>query len=130
MRVKLDFRRGLLGGSIVFSVLTAACTPDDQRTDSIDPATAGRTLPPAAVVQLDSGNAAYRLDQYETARAHYLRVTELAPGQAPGWFGLFMAETALGNDSAATAALDQARRAAPGASLLRVDARDTLSEGS
>ena len=107
-------------GGVLLSVAT--CTPDDQRTDSVDPSTAGRRLPAAAMAQLDSGNVAYRARDYRTALDHYLRVTEMAPDEATGWFGIYMAREALGDRDAADAALAEARRRNPGASLIR----DTL----
>jgi Flp pilus assembly protein TadD len=82
-------------------------------------------MPAPAVAQLDSGNAAYRRAAYEPALRHYVRVTELAPDQAVGWFGLYMAHHALGNLEAADSALARAREVAPGASLLR----DTVGGG-
>lgn len=111
------------------AVLTSGCKPDDQRTDSLEPATAGRSLSVEAAAQLDSGNVAYRLEAHESALRHYHRVTQMAPDDASGWFGLFMAHTALGQDSAAAAALGQARGIAPGASLIHGQAADTLSDG-
>ena len=105
---------------------TAACS-DDQRTGSVDPATAGRDLDPAVVVQLDSGNAAFRRGAHEAALRHYDQVTDLAPDAAAGWFGLYMAHQAMGNAAAADSALGRARTVAPGASLLRVRPQDTLS---
>ena len=99
--------------------------PDDQRTDSVDPEAARRDLDPAAVAQLDSGNAAYRRGSSEVALRHYVRFTELEPDEAAGWFGLYMAHQALGNASAADSALARARDVAPGASLLRVRPEDT-----
>ncbi len=101
---------------------TTACLPDDQRTDSVDPETAGRELPPDAVAQLDSGNVAYREGDYDGALQYYVRVTEMAPDDATGWFGIYMAQQALGNAAAADSAIAEARRRNPGASLIR----DTL----
>lgn len=110
-----------LGGLMLATTFTlGACQPDDQRTDTLDPSGAVRTeMPAAAVAQLDSGNAAYRGAAYEPALRHYVRVTELAPDQAVGWFGLYMAHHALGNLAQADSALARARDAAPGASLIR-----------
>ncbi len=97
-----------------------ACRPDDQRTDSVNPETAGRTgLSDATVAQLDSGNSAYSDHSYEAALRHYVRVTEMAPDQPTGWFGIYMAQHALGNIPAADSALERAQDLAPGASLIR-----------
>lgn len=104
------------------------CRPDDQRTESIDPrAQETRTeMAPEAVARLDSGNAAMREDDFEAAVAHYQRVVELEPDQASGWFGLFMANNALGNGAAADSALQRAQALVPGASLMHPSPEDTL----
>ena len=113
---KTIFRVGAVG---LMALAVAACPPDDQRTETLDPTTAGRGLSDEARVQLDSGNAAYRAADYETALIHFDRVVELAPGDATGWFGVYMAFDAMGNKTAADSALAEARSDAPGASLIR-----------
>jgi tetratricopeptide (TPR) repeat protein len=113
-------------------LLLAACgdPPDDQRTDTLDPTSAGRAeLPAEALAQLDSGNAAYASALYESALRHYARVTEVTPEQATGWFGLYMAHHALGNLAQADSALERAQALAPEASLMRPTPEDTASEG-
>lgn len=119
-------------GWIAVPLLLAACgaPPDDQRTDTLDPTSAVRAeMPPEALAQLDSGNAAYANALYENALRHYERVTEVAPEQAPGWFGLYMAHHALGNLAQADSALERAKALAPGASLMRPAPEDTAGEG-
>lgn len=59
--------------------------------------------------QLDSGNLAFRADDYTRARAYYLRATEMDSTFAPAWFGLYMAEDKLGNKEQADAAMKRAR---------------------
>jgi tetratricopeptide (TPR) repeat protein len=113
--------RSLWAATFVLATATA-CLPDDQRTDSVDPETAGRELSAEAMAQLDSGNVAYREGDYDGALAYYVRVTEMAPDDATGWFGIYMAQEALGNRAAADSAIAEARRRNPGASLIR----DTL----
>ncbi len=98
-----------------------SCRPDDQRTDTLDPHQGMQLreqMDPAVLAQLDSGTAAYRADDFEASRRHYVRVTELDPSLGAGWFGLYMAEDALGNEEAATAALERARDIVPGATML------------
>jgi len=104
-------------------VLAAAlsCRPDDQRTDTLDAQQgmmAREDMPPAAVAQLDSGTAAFRVDDHEAALRHYTRVTEIAPDIGAGWFGVYMAAEALGDVDGAAAALERARGVVPGATLL------------
>ncbi len=107
----------------VLLVLAAAvsCRPDDQRTDTLDPhqgMQARENMPAAAVAQLDSGSAAYRIDDFEQSLLHYSRATEIAPDLAAGWFGVYMAADALGDVDLAEEALERARSVVPGATLL------------
>lgn len=103
-----------------------ACRPDDQRTGSVDPDALRAELDFTLVGQLDSGNVAYRAGDFEAALRYYRRVTELDPETAAGWFGIYMTERARGNAEAAARALEEARAAAPGASLLRPESEDTI----
>jgi len=99
-----------------------SCRPDDQRTDTLDASSGMKTrdeMDPAVVSQLDSGSAAYRAHDFEGSLLHYRRVTELDEDVAAGWFGVYMAERALGNGDEAEAALERARSAVPGATMLR-----------
>jgi tetratricopeptide (TPR) repeat protein len=99
----------------------AGCGGDDQRTDSVTRDLIQETreaLDPALVAQLDSGNAATRAGRHAEARTHYRRAVEIDESSAAAWFGVYMSERALGNEQAATDALERARRLAPRASLL------------
>ena len=107
-------------------VLAAAvsCRPDDQRTDTLDPhegMQARELMAPDVVAQLDSGTAAYRADDFQASLGHYTRATELDPDVAAAWFGVYMAEHALGHPEAAQAALERARSIVPGATMLHGD---------
>lgn len=111
---------------IAVLVLAAAvsCRPDDQRTDTLDPhegMQARDLMAPEVVAQLDSGSAAYRADDFEASLRHYTRATELDPSVGAAWFGVYMAEHALGNADAAQAALERARNIVPGATMLHGD---------
>jgi len=110
---------------ILLAVLPSACgRGDDQRTDSVTPDVVERAraaLDPALLAQLDSGNAAVRTGEHEIALRHYRTATELDPAVAAAWFGVYMAAGALGRFEEAGDALERARRAAPGATLLRPD---------
>jgi len=106
--------------------LMGGCAPEEERTGAVDQEEVARALTPEARVQLDSANAAYRDEAYEAALGYFRQVAEMAPDEATGWFGIYMAQTALGNVEAAQEALQQARSLAPGASLIR----DTVPEGS
>lgn len=65
-----------------------------------------RDLPPGLAARVDSGNSAYRAGDYQEARRHFREAVDLAPGSATAWFGVHMAERALGNDAAADSALE------------------------
>ena len=107
--------------ALLLLAAAVSCRPEDQRTDSFDADQGMRQreqMPPAAVAQLDSGSAAYRVDDFESALWHYTQVTELAPDFGAGWFGVYMAAEALGDAERAGAALDRARGTVPGATLL------------
>jgi tetratricopeptide (TPR) repeat protein len=105
-------------------VVAGACQRqprDDQQTGSVSAADLQRAreqLSPEVRGALDSGNEAYREGRYLEAREHYQQAVQRDPEAAAGWFGLYMAELALGNAEAAEAAIRRAREAAPRASLL------------
>jgi tetratricopeptide (TPR) repeat protein len=111
--------------ALLLPLLAGGCRrPDDQRTDQIrdrDVLAARQTLDPAVVEALDSGNVAYRERDYSRALGHYQAAVEMDRDVAAGWFGIYMAQLALGNAEAAEAAMQQARQRAPGASLIQPD---------
>lgn len=101
--------------------LTGCDRSDDQETGSVsrdDVVQAREELDPAFVAALDSGNAAYRAREYEEALRHFEDATGTDPDVAAGWFGVYMAQLALGNVDAANAAMERAQELAPGASLI------------
>jgi tetratricopeptide (TPR) repeat protein len=106
-------------------VALAGCQrDDDQRTDTIrdrDVLAARQQLDPAVTAALDSGNVAYRARDYERALDHYQQAVAADQTLAAGWFGIYMAQLALGNVDAAEAAMAQTRTHAPAASLIRPD---------
>lgn len=117
--------RGVLPIVTITSLLVTGCDrPDDQQTGSIqdrDVLAARAQLEPGVRDALDRGNAAYRDRDYEQALEHYHAAVRMHEGLAAGWFGIYMAELALGNADAAEAAMAQARMHAPGASLMHPD---------
>ncbi len=116
---------GLLG-SLIIGI--TGCVPDDQRTDSVDPETGRRvraTWPAGVAAAVDSGNVAMRVNDVRAALAHYRRAVEISPENAPGWFGVYMAERELGNQAAADSALQTVMSLAPGASLVHPSETDT-----
>ena len=85
---------------VLLLAAVAACRPDDQRTDTMDVQQAiqdqRESLPLEVVAHLDSGSAAFRRDDHQGALDHYTRASELAPDAAAAWFGIYMAQQALG----------------------------------
>lgn len=108
--------------------LAWGCLPEDQRTETVDAQAAWQSRaawPPEVVAHVDSGNAAFRDKDLEAALRHYTTATEGMPDNAAAWFGVNMAQLALGNRAAADSALDMARKAAPGASLIHATEPDS-----
>lgn len=85
-----------------------------------------QTLPPEVTAQLDSGSTAFRADDFKGALAHYTKATELAPDLAAAWFGVFMAQEALGDAQAAQEALAKTQALEPGMDLTHPKAPDTV----
>ncbi len=64
-------------------------------------------MPHEIAVLIDAGNAAFSSGDYETARQHYRGAAARDTAVAAAWYGLAMAERALGNDAAADSALQR-----------------------
>jgi tetratricopeptide (TPR) repeat protein len=122
----VTIRVSVLKTALLVPLLLVACDrPDDQRTGAIgerDVLEARAQLDPAVAAELDSGNAAYRERDYQRALEHYNTAVRMDDRLAAGWFGIYMAQLALGNAEAAEAAMEQARLRAPGANLMHPDA--------
>jgi len=100
----------------------ASCRPTEQRTETMDAEAlreARAMLSEEAAAALDGGGTAFRDGHYEQALEQYRRAAELAPDAAAPWFGIYMAQRALGRPEAADSALARAQSAAPGATLLQ-----------
>jgi len=119
--------QSFVAAAVLFSTAALACRPEDQRTETLDPlgSQTRAELPAEVIAQLDSGSAAYREDNFAGALAHYTEATRRGPDVAAGWFGVYMAQTRLGNAAAADSALERARDVAPGATLIHPTAADT-----
>lgn len=121
--------RVLIGALGILIVGLPGCVPDDQRTDSVDPEAGRRARaewPVEVVSAVDSGNVAMRADDLKAALVYYRRAVEISPENAPAWFGVYMAERALGNPAAADSALQTVMSLAPGASLVHPSQTDTI----
>ena len=100
-------------------IALAACGGDEgQRVELGDePAQAENrraNWPDGVAARVDSANLYYSNGEYEAAAEVYRDLTEEYPDISTVWFGLYMAEHALGNEEAATAALERAESMAPG----------------
>jgi hypothetical protein len=122
-------RRAVIATGIPFVVSVTSCLPDDQTTSTVDTQAVAERLGPGLMARLDSANEAFSADDYETATRLYRSIADEAPDESVGWFGIFMAEQARGNLAAADSALERARKAAPGASLLRPDTSSNPPDG-
>lgn len=117
--------------SLVLLWSIAGCGPEpreDQQTGEIteeDFIEARRRLPEPALAQLDSGNAAFREKDYPEALRHYRGAAELAPEAPAPWFGIYMAERAVGNFTAADSAMDRAESLAADATLVHPEPEDS-----
>jgi hypothetical protein len=69
-------------------------------------------LDPGLVALLDSAAAAYRNDDFETARRQYAAALAIDSTLAAPWFGLFLVHQALGQGEIADSALRTVRRLA------------------
>lgn len=118
----------------IAALALAGCErPDDQETGSLsreDVVEARQDLDPAFIAALDSGNTAYRAREYEEALRYFERATEADAEVAAGWFGVYMAQLALGNMEAADAAMERAQELAPGASLIHPEQPEEAPAGS
>lgn len=97
---------------VLFTVATilVSCARSDKDAPE-DTATLEQPgLPPEVQAQLDSGNAAYAEGRYNEALKYYQRVTELDSALSAGWFGVYMAQSRLGNQAAADSAMAKARK--------------------
>jgi tetratricopeptide (TPR) repeat protein len=66
-----------------------------------------------AQTALDSGNVAYRRGDYKAANDFYRQAAQTDPNSVAGWYGIYMAESKLGNKAAADSAQAIVARMAP-----------------
>lgn len=74
---------------------------------------------------VDSANTAYAAGDYQEAADIFRGITEDQPELGVAWFGLSMAERAMGNDEAADAALAESEARAPGLGRMHEAAADS-----
>jgi tetratricopeptide (TPR) repeat protein len=109
------FRRGspLVGALLALGL--AGCGGGDQERVPLEALSGGEVpgLPAELQARMDSGNAAYRMRDYEGALGHFREVVRLEPELAAGWYGIGMTEAARGNAAAADSAMARVHRLAP-----------------
>lgn len=82
-------------------------------------------LPEEVQVRVDSANTAYAAGEYQVAADVFRAITEEHPDLSVGWFGLYMAETKLGNTEAAAEAMAEVEARSPGLAPLHEAASDS-----
>jgi len=97
---------------MALAVLLAAACSQEEAEEQV-PLDASSSVPPAVQAQLDSGTMSFRGGDVEGARLHYRAAAELAPELPAAWFGVYLAETRLGNQAAADSAAEIVNRLAP-----------------
>lgn len=118
----------LVGLALAAGLATTACRPKEQKAETIstqEAIEARESLPPEVRAQLDSGNAAYGSGDHKAALAYYTKAKDLKNDAAAAWFGIYMAQNALGDEAAAKEALAHAQKLSPGATLIHPTATDT-----
>lgn len=128
-------RRTTVVVALMAALGLAACDrPEDQETGSVTADEVRRArdeLDPAVRDALDAGNEAYRARNYPEALRHFQEAADADEDVAAAWFGIYMAQLALGNVEEAQAAMDRAQRLQPGASLIHPDSGSAAgSEGA
>jgi tetratricopeptide (TPR) repeat protein len=118
----------------VLVVLTAtACSQEEGQRVPIGEQSqpdARAEWPAELTTQVDSANLAYANGDYETAAAIYRSLTDEHPDIGTVWFGLYMAEDALGNSEEAAAALEKAESITPGLGQMHDAARSEAQNPS
>jgi len=101
----------------VVVAMVAACGRSAPATSGGPVADTGAARPAVelgAASQLDSGNTSYRARDYTGALAHYRAAAERQPRLAAAWFGVYMAQAALGDKAGADSAMARAQSLDPG----------------
>lgn len=113
---RVPWVRRSLSGAALLALSVGGCNGDTQERIPLGEALSGANAPalPADVqMQLDSGNLAYRMRDYDQALLHFREVVRLEPGLAAGWYGVGMTEAARGNAAGADSAMARVHALAP-----------------
>lgn len=106
--------KGARALGVVLSVgvfIGSACGGGDPKDDqsSGDMKVTRDEMSHEVAVLIDAGNGAFSSGDYETAKQHYLGAASRDSTVAAAWYGVAMAERALGNDAAADSALQRVK---------------------
>jgi hypothetical protein len=109
-------------------LLLAACQNEDDKKGRIPisgegamaeaPAELPPGMTPAAAANLDSGNVAFRVKQYEVAQQYYMRAATIVPQQAAPWYGVYMVAQATSNQKLADSAMKMVSQRTGGGDLM------------
>jgi tetratricopeptide (TPR) repeat protein len=80
---------------------------------------------PELTARIDDANTAYAAGDYQEAADNFRAITEEQPELGVAWFGLSMAERAMGNEEAAAEALARSEELAPGLGRMHEAATDS-----
>ena len=99
--------------AVVAVLAVAACSEEEGRRvplgqDTAQSADRRASWPAELTARVDSANAAIANDEPAAAAEIYRELAQEYPEIGTVWFGLYMAERALGNEDAAQQALDRA----------------------
>lgn len=105
--------------AVVAVLAVAGCSDEEGRRVPLGQDTAQSenrraSWPAELTARVDSANAAIANDEPEVAAEIYRALAQEYPEIGTVWFGLYMAEDALGNTEAAAAALERAEAITPG----------------
>lgn len=105
--------------AVVAVLAVAACSEEEGRRvplgqDTAQSADRRASWPAELTARVDSANAAIANDEPAVAAEIYRELVQEYPEIGTVWFGLYMAEDALGNTEAAAAALERAEAITPG----------------
>ncbi len=82
---------------------------------------------PELTARVDDANTAYAAGDYQEAADIFRSITEEQPELGVAWFGLSMAERAMGNEEAAAEALARSEELSPGLGRMHEAATDSTA---
>ena len=110
--------RFFLGGAclLTLAMTLSGCTSEENAAEATTETPAGSALGPMSAevqAQVDSGNMAYRDDDYESALAYFRAALEDDPERPAPLYGVYLASAALGDTALADSAAAVLQERAP-----------------